>query len=95
MAEYLLPTSNDISISQKQQLFALKTEWLPSLQIFIKPNTEYICLCGSKEDMEHILNCDILNEGRKHDLKYEQLYKGTISEQLEVFRIFENNLERR
>ena len=54
-----------------------------------------ICLCGSKEDMEHILNCDILNEGRKHDLKYEQLYKGTISEQLEVFRIFENSLERR
>ena len=62
---------------------------------FLKPNTEYKCQCDEKEDMEHIFDCEILNNGTKNILKYEQIYKGTLNEQIEIFRIFENNMERR
>ena len=60
-----------------------------------KPDTEYNCQCGEKEDMEHIYNCGKLNNGTKNKLKYEKLFCGTLSEQIEIFRIFENNLKRR
>ena len=32
---------------------------------------------------------------KKNRIEYEKLYTGTISEQVEVFRILENNLELR
>ena len=36
-----------------------------------KPNTEYKCECYKKEDLEHIFDCEILNNGTKTFLKYE------------------------
>ena len=87
MADYLLPENKDLSISQKQQLFAVKNRMVTIPANFPKPKTEYICQCGSKEDMEHIFYCSILNEGRKNDLKYEKLYKGAnvISNGLNIY----------
>ena len=45
--------------------------------------------------MEHIFECQILSNGVQKNLKFNQIYNGNLSEQIEVFRIFENNLERR
>ena len=45
--------------------------------------------------MVHIFECEILSNGVQKNLKFNQIYNGNLSEQIEVFRIFENNLERR
>ena len=45
--------------------------------------------------VEHIYVCEILRNGKKNNLKYEKIFKGTISEQIEVFRIVEQNFEER
>jgi hypothetical protein len=95
MAEYLLPLNKSLSISEKQRLFAVKNRMVNIPANFPKPNTEYKCQCDKKEDMEHIFDCEIFSNGTKNILKYEQIYKGTLNEQIEVFRIFENNMERR
>jgi hypothetical protein len=37
----------------------------------------------------------MLNNGAENKLKYDQIFSGTLSEQVEIFRIFENKMERR
>ena len=62
---------------------------------FPKPNIVTKCLCEMKEDMVHNYNCVLLNNGKQNELKYENIYSGTLLEQIEIFRIFESNFERR
>ena len=62
---------------------------------FPKPNIVNKCICGEKEDMKHIHNCEILNDGEQSNLEYEKIFEGNISEQIQVFRKFERNLKRR
>ena len=95
MAEYLLPTNSALTICEKQKMFGIKNRMVNISANFPKPNTEYKCFCGQKEDMKHVYNCELLNEGRKPNIEYERIFTGNISEQIEVFRIFEQNMERR
>ena len=37
----------------------------------------------------------MINEGKQPNLEYEKIYTGNFSQQIEVFRKFETNLERR
>jgi hypothetical protein len=69
MAEYLLPLNKSLSISKKQRLFAVKNRMVNISANFPKPNTEYKCQCDEKEDMEHIFDCEILNNGTKNKTK--------------------------
>ena len=39
--------------------------------------------------------CEILNNGRRTKIEYKKLYNGTISEQIEILRQFERNMEER
>ena len=48
-----------------------------------------------KEDMIHIYNCKILNNGSETKLDYQKIYTGTISEQIEIFIKFESNMDKR
>ena len=95
MSDYLLPTNNELTILEIQRLFAIKTrmEWIPSN--FPKPEVEYKWECGLREDMRHIYNCELINNKQKPRHDYDKLYTGNIAEQIEVFRKFEINLERR
>jgi hypothetical protein len=65
--------------------------WIPAN--FPKPKTEYKCICGQKEDMTHIYECKTLNNGSETKLEYQQIYTGTITEQIEIFRKFERNMD--
>ena len=60
-----------LSITAKQRLFAVKTRMTDIPANFPKPETEYKCQCGKNENMEHIFNCEILNNGAENKLKYE------------------------
>ena len=95
MSDYLLPTNNELTVTEKQDLFAMKTRmvWIPSN--FPKPEEDYYCVCGLREDMRHIYNCEIMNNKQKPRHDYDKLFSGNIEEQIEVFRKFEINLERR
>ena len=44
--------------------------------------------------MSHIYSCKYLNE-EENVLQYQKLYTGKLSEQIEIFRIFELNMNRR
>ena len=94
MADYLVP-STILTISEKQQLFAMKNRMVNIPANFPKPNIVKKCICGEKEDMKHIHNCEILNDGEQSNLEYEKIFEGNISEQIQVFRKFERNLKRR
>ena len=95
MADYLQPVNKNISILEKQKMFEVKTRMTNIPSNFPKPNIKYFCPCGEKEEMKHVYMCEKLNNGEKPKLEYMKLYSGRISEQIEVFRKFEKNLEKR
>ena len=49
----------------------------------LKIKTE--CLCGEAENMEHLYECNTLNENESI-LPYQKLYCGNINEQIQVFK---------
>ena len=91
MVEYLLPTTA-LTIYEKQQMFAVKNRMKEIPAIFIKPNIENKCICEHQEDMKHIYQCQVMNNGEEHELEYENFFEGNICEQIKVF---ERNFEKR
>ena len=93
MAEYLLPETKMLSIEEKQRLFQVKNKMCQIPSNFPKKDTKYYCFCGNEETMDHIYRCEMLRNGNNQKLEYEKIYTGTISEQIEIFRIFETNMK--
>ena len=91
MSEYLLPYNDKMKIEEKHRLFALKNRMVDIPDNFGKKE---VCHCGENEDMSHIYSCKYLNE-EENVLQYQKLYTGKLSEQIEIFRIFELNMNRR
>ena len=51
--------------------------------------------CGKEEEtQEHILVCEELNKDKDNqEFKYENLFNGTVTEQVKIAKRFEGNLE--
>ena len=49
MAEYLIP-STSLTISEKQQMFAIKNRMLNIPANFPQPNIEHKCICDGKKE---------------------------------------------
>ena len=94
MAEYLQPYCSKLNIDEKRQMFAVKNRMVDLPVNFPAKNIEVKCICGSKETMSHIYSCKSLNK-TKEMIKYEQIYEGNITEQIEIFKRFQQNLETR
>ena len=49
--------------------------------------------CGLfEEDQKHILECKVLNRNTTiQDIKYEQIFNGTVAEKLKIARIYSEN----
>jgi hypothetical protein len=96
MSEYLLPTNEKLTIDEKRKLFAVKNKMtdIPSNFPQGRSNPETLCYCGQREDMKHIYECDIYNEGEVLP-NYEEIYNGEINEQIKIFKKFEENIEKR
>ena len=47
------------------------------------------------ETMSHIYQCELYNEGKQQALPYEKIFCGNINEEIEVYRRFKQNLEKR
>ena len=93
MAEYLLPENSLLNIKEKQKLFEVKNRMTKIPINFPKNNMKNDCFCGKEETMEHIYNCEILRNGKENKLKYIKMYEGSLSEQIEILRIFERNMK--
>jgi hypothetical protein len=94
MAEYLQPSS-PLTISQKQTMFAVKNRMIEISENFPGKNIEDICHCGKKETMEHIYNCNYLNEGNLLNIKYENIFNGSLKDQIKILEKIQENLEKR
>ena len=55
---------------------------------------EKCVMCDSIEDMNHIYNCEYLNE-EEPKIEFERIFKGNLFEQIRVFRKFEKNMKKR
>jgi hypothetical protein len=96
MSEYLTPRNNNLTKTQKQEMFAVRNRMIEIGNNFPKPNEEYLCiLCSEKENMEHIYNCEMLNNKKKQSVKYENIFNGKMETQIEVFMKFKQNMENR
>ena len=91
MAEYLFSFNDKMSIDKKQKTFSVKNRTVDLPDKFGKVEK---CACGQKENLSHIDSCTQLNK-EEIFLLYEKIFNGDMSEQIEVFRRFENNFERR
>ena len=50
---------------------------------------KFLCICKNDENMKHIYECIELNSDPVK-IEYNRLYNGSIHEQIEVMRRFEN-----
>ena len=91
MAEYLLPTC-ELNIKEKQKMFEVRNDMIKIPNNYEK---QILCPCGTEESMIHIYNCEIWSEEGKKKIPYNNIYNGNIEKQIEILKIFEQNLERR
>ena len=94
MSEYLLPFNNELTIEEKCELFAVKNRMI-NIPYNFSSKCEYKCKCGKKEDMIHIYECELYNEGEQNKLPYEKIFNGNLREQLNVYKKFRQNLQKR
>ena len=94
MADYLLPFNNCLTIDEKCELFAVKNRMIDIPNNF-SSKSEHKCECGEIETMSHIYKCELYNEGKQQVLPYEKIFCGSLNEEIEVYRKFKQNLEKR
>ena len=92
MAEYLLP-ENDLTIEQKRRIFAVRNKMVDIPNHFSSSKNNTLCVCGEKETLSHIYDCEILNETKRETLPYEKIYDGNVFEQTKILYKIEENLQ--
>ena len=92
MSEYLLPFNSQLNIEEKRKLFEMRNRMTRISYNFGKKEEK--CLCGNIETMLHIYTCEIINP-LKSEIPYSELYNGNLKNQIEIFRRFEQNMEKR
>ena len=72
MAEYLSPCNTELSIEEKQKLFAIRNQMTNfEMKFNEKPQN---CLCGKIESIEHFFLMRIIKEGRKRNIFSKYLF---------------------
>ena len=59
-----------------------------------KQTLEDKCVCGELDNMLHIYSCEKLNKDELI-VSYEQIYTGTLTQQIKVFERFKKGFENR
>lgn len=92
MSDYLKPNDCITSVNDKRLLFAMKNE-----MYLCKENTftQVKCKCEkSVETLSHLYNCKLYND-KEHQLPFNQLYNGNLSEQKEILCTMKSVFEKR
>ena len=95
MAEYLQPLNNMLTIEQKRDMFSVKNRMVNIPFNFPKNDKKSFCFCGEQETMFHIYNCEVLTQEKQEKSSYNTIFKGNMNQQVEVYKLFKQNLENR
>ena len=57
-------------------------------------NNKSKCMCGIKENMQHIYECENLNI-EKTNIRYEKIFTGNTEEQRKILKRFEQSVKNR
>ena len=64
MAEYLTPMNNEITIEEKQNLYAIRIRMFEiSYNFTSKTENKSLCYCVESKNMKHIYECEHFNNG--------------------------------
>ena len=92
MAEYLSPCNTELSIEEKQKLFAIRNQMTNfEMKSYEKPQN---CVCGKIESIEHFYSCEILNK-EENEISFQNIYSNNIKNQIKIFRRIQNVLQNR
>ena len=86
---YLLP-NNILTHNEQLELFAYRSR-MNNLKY--NYGGQELCVCGTKLDNEHLLICDVLNGGTRHNLSYDKIFSGTLSEQKSIIQKLTKNIQ--
>ena len=91
----MLPDKENLSISDKQYIFAIRSRMIQIEYNFPKKGIgRKVCVCGKTENMEHIYLCQILNpENTK--IGYEGIFEENLRKMKIIYERFRINLENR
>ena len=92
MSQYLQPFNNKLSIEEKREMFAIRNKMV-KIPANFSSNCEEKCICGEKEEMSHIYECNILCENEVPTLPYTKIYNGNLKEQILVYQKFSKNMK--
>ena len=90
---YLLP-NNTLSLEQQLDIFSYRVR-MNKLKYNFQGNSDIIQtrICENVLNNEHLYYCEVLNEGRKCDVSYMELFNGNLRKQKIVVNILHENME--
>lgn len=94
MAEYLLPQDENLSIEDQQNISSIRNRMVEIEDNFRKRQSENICKCGKRENMQHIYDCKYLNS-EDSIIRYEEIFGENVKNQKTVLERFRRNLDSR
>ena len=92
MAEYLSPCNSELTIEEKQNLFAIRNRMTKFEQKSIK--IHQTCVCGKIESIEHFYTCELLNK-EEIEISFQNIFSKNIKNQIEIFRRIQKALKNR
>ena len=79
MSEYLLP-NEELSIEKQRNIFKIRNNMTNIKSNFCSEKENTVkCVCGKKENMEHIYSCQQLNR-KEPEVKYEKINGDNLKE---------------
>ena len=95
MAEYLKPTDTELTTENRRRIFEIRIMMVDISSNFLSSEeNEHKCVCQKSENMEHIYYCETLNSNKLEEM-YEQIFNGSLDQQIAVFQRFEEIFENR
>ena len=94
MAEYLMPNSECSSIEQQRYIFGIRNRMISLPVNFPQNKMEIKCVCGQREDMQHVYQCKYWNT-EQETTEYEMIYRDNVKQQVNVYNRFRSNYENR
>ena len=96
MAEYLQPGYVNITLTEQRGIFSLRNRMIEISENFSTKIKKEICNCGEELSMKHIYMCEYLSEFKNRETPiFEQIFQENISEQKEIYKIFEEKYRRK
>ena len=68
-------------------MFSIKNRMYDIPQNFPKGDEKYTCVCGERENIAHIYNCEILSKKKPEKISYENIYNGNMNQQIKVYQL--------